>query len=238
MYTIGWKEQKLNPLFPLDPAEIFCNNSTCFFFQIWRATLLLLPNAIRFFQLGVAKSSKPSRTWPALYSYYCRGGGSVILDASAWVRVFIKNRQKSSRKECYIKLWILFSSGCLDLENATHFIQRNGGHTVVMVAPPLPNQPKLHHFPRAAWESHKFFFCWFFRLISIFIFAFHLSLSLSSITVIIVIRFLASLLFDWSGLWHSFTTFPFEFSWKNIQSRRRWTCALIMEISTVEGGVW
>lgn len=58
-------------------------------------------------------------------------GGSVILDASAWVRVFFffrgislkkENRLKSSRKECYIKLWILFSSGCLDLENPTHFI--------------------------------------------------------------------------------------------------------------------
>ncbi|EFX74353.1 hypothetical protein DAPPUDRAFT_251850 [Daphnia pulex] len=47
-----------------------------------------------------------------------------------------KNRRRYYRK------------GCLDLENPTHFIQRNGGHTVVMVAPPpLPTKRNYTTFP-------------------------------------------------------------------------------------------
>jgi hypothetical protein len=149
--------QKLNPNpnhFPLDPAEIFCNNSTCFYkFEGQLCCCDRMRSDSFNFELQ-SHRNRPVHGPP--YIRYCKGGLGYIRHERVSACFFLfqgnfsqkENRLKSSRKECYIKLWILFSSGCLDLENPTHFIQRNGGHTVVMVAPPpLPTNRNYTTFP-------------------------------------------------------------------------------------------
>jgi hypothetical protein len=153
--TYRMKETKIESKFhfPLDPAEIFCN-STCFYkFEGQLCCCDRMRSDSFNFELQ-SHRNRPVHGPP--YIRYCKGGLGYIRHERVSACFFLfqgnfsqkENRLKSSRKECYIKLWILFSSGCLDLENPTHFIQRNGGHTVVMVAPPpLPTNRNYTTFP-------------------------------------------------------------------------------------------
>lgn len=132
-FTVGYRmkwTQKLNPNSTFHSIQLKCFAITRLVFINFKGNFVVVTECD---QILSTSSCKVIETVPymARLIFVIAMGGSVILDASAWVRVFFffrgislkkENRLKSSRKECYIKLWILFSSGCLDLENPTHFI--------------------------------------------------------------------------------------------------------------------
>jgi hypothetical protein len=103
-----------------------------------------------------------------------------------------------------------------------------------MVAPPpLPTNRNYTTFPGRRERVTNSVSAVFLDLFNLYIRFPSLSLSLSSITVNIIIIFLASLLFDWSGLMFMVVIHDVSF-WIFVikhPSRRRWTCAFIMEIT-------